>query len=119
MAEISSNSYQRDKNPLVSEKILYKLAIKAENIKEKRPIKELESKIEENYKAAEAIENEHIAKAAIEKEQKDIEAHRSSKSRVDALKWMHLPNSSSENSLLKKMVRIRLLEILSDVKIYS
>lgn len=76
---------------------------------------ELKELIEENCKKAEEIEISHLQRGIIEEDQKELELKREMKGKKDVLKWMKVPSTTADNSLLNKMVRIRLLEILSDV----
>lgn len=49
----------------------------------------------------------------------DREKKRHEKQKADIFRWMRVPLDPRDNRQLAKMVRVRLLEILSDVKILS
>ena len=88
----------------------------AERIKARRPVKSMISLIESNCKLAEEIEATYISRTAGGLEVDQKEAWRAGcKDKKGSLNWMQVPFAYRESSLLNKIVRIRLLEILSDV----
>ena len=75
-------------------------------------LKQLE---EENEQKMETLESKHLERHQQEVEERELEEKKRKKSKQDIFRWLHLPLNSQGNGLLKAMIRIRLLEILSDV----
>lgn len=113
-AELSTLSFKKE-NPKLSIRIIAKMKILAQRIRALRPIKEMVTLIENNCKLAEEIEEAHNLRVAAEAERGQTEEKIYRKAKDDLLRWMHVPFASNDNSLLNKMIRIRLLEVLSDV----
>lgn len=76
---------------------------------------QLETKKDEFLAEIENIEGKHLERHQAEQEEREHEDKKRGKSKQDIFRWLKLPLNSQENALLKKMIRIRLLEILSDV----
>ena len=92
-----------------------KYSAKDEEIKNKPRPKDSGEPFDGNLPQIENIEKKHLERHQIEIEERELEERKRLKSKQDIFKWLHLPLDSQENTLLKKMIRIRLLEILSDV----
>ncbi len=96
-------------------KLMQDLSAKVKDIRDLKLQEKQKSIVKENLRKVEAIERNHdlrVAKADAEFAQ---EQTRFRKEKQDIFRWMKLPVHPKDNLLLKKMVRIRLLEILSDV----
>ena len=77
---------------------------------------DLKQWIDENDKRIDNIEKKHMDRHEQDVEDRENDEKRRQKSKQDIFKWLHLPLSNQDNGLLKRMIRVRLLEILSDVR---
>lgn len=96
-------------------KLMQDLTTKVKDIRDSKLEEKQKSLVKDNMRKIEAIERNHdlrVAKADAEFAQ---EQTRFRKEKQDIFRWMKLPVQPKDNILLNKMVRIRLLEILSDV----
>lgn len=110
--EISRHTSFKDRQ---SKNIGPKVSIKPENLRRKLTFHD-STEVEENKELKMAnLEKQHLERHQKEVEDREFEEKKRIRSKQDIFKWLHLPPDSLENELLKKMVRIRILEILSDV----
>ena len=102
----------------LSKNFISKLTSKAKHVMRNREPKELLKQSKEICKKVELIEKSYNQRIANEEADQVTEEKRRAKAKQDIFKWMNIPFSSEGNPLLKKMVRVRLLEIMSDVKCF-
>ena len=96
-------------------KLMQDLTAKVKGIRDNKLEEKQKSLVKDNMRKIDSIERNHdlrVAKAEAEFAQ---EQTRYKKEKQDIFRWMKLPVHPKDNVLLNKMVRIRLLEILSDV----
>lgn len=91
----------------------------SEKVQESRDVKQenkLESVLKESMKRVDAIIRNHDLRVAQDEAIFRQSEFLHKKQKLDIFKWMKLPGTDGSNSLLQKMVRVRLLEIFADVE---
>ncbi len=96
-------------------KLMRDLSAKVRDIRDTKLEEKQKYVVKENMRKIEVIERNHDARVAKAEAEFAQEQTRFRKEKQDIFRWMKLPVHPKDNVLLNKMVRIRLLEILSDV----
>lgn len=99
----------------ISANMVDRLAAKARQIRNNLTIRDLTNKADEVARRMENIETNFEMRQKQNEEQFERDLERMEKDKQDIFKWIKLPGSPSDNTILKRMLRIRLIEILTSV----